>query len=113
MKVDQKNKTSKTQVQKYYLLSIRTSNYHAFWHEITVAVISKNEYEWITILKKRPIQYVAQFPATFRKSSFLVKKRILMRSDSLQTFIDVSSFIISSGGFQVVVEGGNFKFTWR
>ena len=57
------------------------------------------------------VQFVAQFPATFRKSPFHVKKRIFMRNDSFQTFIDVSSFIITSGGFQVVVEGGNFKFT--
>ena len=58
-----------------------------------------------------PVSGQVQFPATFRKSSFLVKKRILMRNDSFQTFIDVSSFINSNGGFQVVVEGGNVKFT--
>ena len=60
-----------------------------------------------------PVSGQVKFPATFRKSSFLVKNRILMRNDSFQTFIDASSFIISSGGFQVVVEGGNFKFTQR
>ena len=46
-----------------------------------------------------PVSGLVQFPATFRKSSFLVKKRIFMRNDSFQTFIDVASFIILSGGF--------------
>ena len=36
------------------------------------------------------------------------QKRISIRNDSFQTFIDVSSFIILSIGFQAVVEGGNF-----
>ena len=36
------------------------------------------------------------FPATFRKSSFLVKKRILMRNDFFQTFIDVSLFRVAA-----------------
>ena len=56
------------------------------------------------------IQYGAQFPATFCKWSFLIKKRISMRNESFQTFIDISSFIILSDGFQVVVEDGTFKF---
>ena len=58
-----------------------------------------------------PVSGQVQFPATFRKSSFLVKKRTLIKNYSFQTFIDVSSFIISSGDFQVDLEGGNFKFT--
>ena len=80
-----------------------------FWY-ISLPYSAKQKRK-ITKFKFHGVQYVAQFPATFRKSSFLVKKRILMRNDFFQTFIDVSSFIISSGGFQVVVEGGNFKFT--
>jgi len=53
-----------------------------------------------------------QFPASFCWVIFS-QNRILIKSGSFPIFIDVFSFIISSGGFPVVVAEGVFETAWR
>ena len=98
-------------IEKVCPLAVIPCPSHQMGCEVKVSEHFKIHSLFSTITVCGSVSGRVQFPATFRKLSFLVKKRISMRNDSFQTFIDVSSFIISSGGFEVVVEGGNFKFT--